>query len=251
MIKALRANLRVFTELPSVDGEKREQVVNAAVAHLAHALDSFADSSSLAASPQVHERREANNWSSAARTLHAAADTLRTHLGPERAHRTPDAAILDDAQAQEAVLRRLAEMALTVGEAQRRLSLRIQESAARRPNAAVLRDSATLMLESHAGLTEAAGKVIHALTRRPIPDALALLSPSLLLQPTQLTNPITAARRSLQRVRLIAHRQARGEMPAGIDALHTHATTSSLVLMRLFDLDGATGFSACLNAWGP
>ncbi len=115
VVRALRANLQIFTRLPSVDGEPREQRISDSASELARALNAFGDTGNTDDLPRVGARPQSSDWADAARAIHAAADMLETHLGPERRQRTPDAVLLDEPAARHAIVRRLAEIALTVG----------------------------------------------------------------------------------------------------------------------------------------
>ena len=59
-----------------------------------------------------------------------------------------------------------------------------------------------------------------------------MLRPAPLLAPTPDGDPIAAPRNSFDRIRLFAHRQARGELDAGIDAIRAYATVGMLVAMH-------------------
>jgi hypothetical protein len=87
-------------------------------------------------------------------------------------------------------------------------------------------------MEAQSTVAAAAAAVITTLGRASGQTDLSMLRPAPLLVPTRDTDPIAAARTSFDRVRLFAHRQARGELAAGIDAIRAYATVGMLVAMH-------------------
>jgi hypothetical protein len=172
-------------------------------------------------------------WSAAARAMLAATALLETHFGPDRLHHTPDAARVDDPAVQRAELHRLGAFALTVADGGRHLALRVLDSAVRFEQPSQLRDAARWLMTAQASLGEAAAAVIindsRAARTRP---GLSMLRPAPLLAPTPDGDPIAAPRESFDRIRLFAHRQARGELDAGIDAIRAYATVGMLVALH-------------------
>jgi hypothetical protein len=61
------------------------------------------------------------------------------------------------------------------------------------------------------------------------------------LAPTRERDPIAAARSSFDRVRLLAHRQAYGQLAVGIDAVRAYATVGALVAMHGHAIAAAAG----------
>jgi hypothetical protein len=172
-------------------------------------------------------------WNESARAMRAAVALLETHLGPDRVHRTADAVRVDDPAVQRAELHRLGAFALTVADGGRHLALRVLDSALRFEQASQLREAARWLMTTHATLGEAAAAVIN----NDYPGAsggvgLSMLRPAPPLVPSAEGDPIATARKSFDRIRLFAHRQARGELDAGIDAVRAYATVGTLVAIH-------------------
>lgn len=176
---------------------------------------------------------QVGEWNAAARAMRAATALIATHLGPDRMYRTSDAARVDDPANQRAELHRLGAFALTVADGGRHLALRVLDSAVRFEQPSQLRGAARWLMTAQASLGEAAAAVIindsRAARTRP---GLSMLRPAPLLAPTPNGDPIAAPRKSFDRIRLFAHRQARGELDAGIDAIRAYATVGMLVAMH-------------------
>jgi len=172
-------------------------------------------------------------WNAAARAMLAATALLETHFGPDRIHHTADAARVDDPAGQHAELRRLGAFALAVADGGRHLALRVLDSAVRFEHSSKLRDAARWLMTTQALLGEAAAAIVINDRRaaRPRPG-LSMLRPAPLLVPTPDGDPIAASRKSFDRIRLFAHRQARGELDAGIDAIRAYAAVGMLVAMH-------------------
>jgi len=93
-----------------------------------------------------------SSWTAAAHVLRLAHDVLATHVGPDRQHLTPDAALLDEPQARWGAATRLAELALTTAAAAAPLHLRAAEVGSSRRDLAARADrAAAAQLGSAAG----------------------------------------------------------------------------------------------------
>jgi hypothetical protein len=180
-------------------------------------------------------------WNASARAMVAATTLLASHLGPDRSHRTPDAARLDDAPIQGAELHRLGAFALTMAAGGRHLALRVQDSVIRFPNPGQLRAASQWLMTTQTALGESAAAVIidHRTPSRLA--GLSTLRPAPLLTPTREGDPIAASHTSFDRVRLFAHRQASGELAVGIDAVRAYATVGLLVAVHGHAIAAAAG----------
>lgn len=174
-------------------------------------------------------RSRRSEWNATARAISAATSLLASHLGPDRAHRTPDAALLDNEETRQGGLLRLAVFALTAAEGGRPLAFRVQDASIRFQQPGRLRLTADWLMEAQAAVGAAAATVITTLGRATRESNLSFLRPAPLLMPTRDTDPLVAARKSFDRVRLVAHRQGRGELGAGMDAIRAYATVGMLV----------------------
>jgi hypothetical protein len=193
---------------------------------LFHAVDDAA--SGVAGLRQSSPR--GGEWNAAARAMLAATALLETHFGPDRIHHTPDAARVDDPAVQRAELHRLGALALTVADGGRHLALRVLDSAVRFEQSSQLRDAARWLMTTQVLLGEVAAAVVINDDRAASTQAgLSMLRPAPLLAPTRYGDPIATPRNSFDCIRLLAHRQARGELDAGIDAIRAHATVGMLV----------------------
>lgn len=221
VLRGLHANLRI---LDPATHPPYAHVLDGELTRLGH----------LVAAPAPASRRELDAgtgpWHHAATTLHIAADTLGSHLGPDRAHRTPDAAILDDPSALSAALTTMAALSERIADASCHLALRVHEIA--------LADNATLIDTWARGAINAAVTIKQAAallatqTTEPHAGRLTNLPAAPLLRPTVADDPIVAARQSFDRIRLIAHRQARGELQAGVETLRALAHVGALASMH-------------------
>jgi hypothetical protein len=180
-------------------------------------------------------------WNASARAMLAATTLLASHLGPDRSHRTSDAARLDDAATQGAELHRLGVFALTMADGGRHLALRVHDSVVRFPQPGHLRAAAHWLMTSQAALGEGAAVVINDHRTPSTRTGLSMLRPAPLLAPTRDGDPIAASRTSFDRVRLFAHRQAYGELAVGIDAVRAYATVGMLVAVHGHAIAAAAG----------
>ncbi len=225
VLRGLHANLHVLD--PSSDPP------------YAHILDAdLTQLGRLVAEVAPTSRRDMNTtsepWHQVARCLHVAGDLLGSHLGPDRAHRTPDAILFDDPAELGAAITTMAELSETTADASSHLALRVHEIALRHD--AVLIDAwARGAVKTAATIKAAASNVAARSNEQTSTSRFMELQSAPLLRLTMAEDPIVSARQSFDRIRLIAHRQARGELKAGVDTLralahvgvlasiHTHA----------------------------
>ena len=199
-----------------------------AAAGLFHALDDAI--SRFAGSTEARSWR--GEWNDCARAISAATALLASHLGPNRDHRTPDAALIDDSEARRTALHRLAVFTLTAAEGGRHLALRLRDASIRFPQPGKLATTAKWLIAAQASVGEAAAAVVIDHRTAAGRQDLAMLQPAPLLVPTRDSDPVAAARKSFDRIRLFAHRQARGGLGAGIDAIRAYATAAMLIAMH-------------------
>lgn len=189
-------------------------------------------------------------WNACARAISAGTALLASHLGPDRTYRTPDAPLLDDTEIKRAGVHRLAIFALTAAEGGRPLALRIRDASIRFPKPGQLRTIATWLMTAHTSVGEAAAGVINDLHPTAGRSHLSMLQPAPQLVPTHDSDPIAAARKSFDQIRLIAHRQARGEFEAGLEAIRAYATTGLLVAMHSHAITSAVAETHKVDAGG-
>lgn len=237
ILVALKAGVRTLAGVATPGHPAIEPPATSAAGVLFHAL---ADAiSRFEGSAQARSWR--GEWNACARAISAATALLASHLGPNRAHRTPDASLLDAPEAQRAGLYRLAIFALTAADGGRHLALRVRDASIRFQRPGKLGTTAQWLMTIQAAIGTAAAAVIHNRHASASGSGLFTLQPAPLLVPTQAGDPIATARKSFDRLRLIAHRQARSEIAAGIDAIRAHATAGMLVASHGHAIAAAVG----------
>jgi hypothetical protein len=161
-----------------------------------------------------------------AESLGLAHDVLASHFGPERQHRTADAALIESAGPCSPAVRDLSSMLLTAAVAHQALarrSLELYSDPTRvPPPVARILDEGVALLGPAARLYDQARAV-----REPGPDALgALTSATPLTAADPAVDPAAQAVGALLRLRVAAHRQAVGDLGAGAATMRAFAAVA-------------------------
>lgn len=168
--------------------------------------------------------------------LGLAHDVLASHLGPERQHRTPDAALIESSGPYSPALRALSSMVLTAAvshQALARRSLELAPAPSRVP-APVTR----ILREGVAVLGPAARLHDRARAGEQVDDRLGrLAAATALTAPDTRAGPAGQLAGALSRLRVAAHRQGHGELPAGAATMRALTAVATTLVRR--DLDGA------------
>lgn len=183
-----------------------------------------------------------SGWHRAAECLRAAAETLASHIGPDRSYRHPDAILLSDPAAVEQGVTRLVHLTGRVADVQRHLALRVHELAAvhtRSESGARWLDEWSRDALDHATVLTATAAYQRERLSVASTRELDGLQAVPLLHPTVPDDPITAVRQAFDNVRVIAHRQVRGELPAGIDGLGIYMDVGALATAHAHAITGA------------
>jgi hypothetical protein len=165
-------------------------------------------------------------------SLALAHDVLASHLGPERQHRTADAALIESAGPRSAAVRDLSSMLLTTAVAHQTLarrSLDLYRDPTRVPPPVTrILDEGVALLGPAAQLDDQARTV-----REPGPDALgALTSATPLTAADPAADPAAQAAAALLRLRVAAHRQAVGDLGAGAATMRAFAAVAITMIRR-------------------
>lgn len=240
VLRGLHANLRILD--PS-SHPPYAHILDADLTHLGRLVAEIAPTS----------RRDMNTttepWHQVARYLHVAGDLLGSHLGPDRAHRTPDAILFDDPAELRAAIITMAKFAETAADASSHLALRVHEIALRHD--AVLIDTwARGAMKAAATIKAAATDVAARSSEQASTSRLMELQSAPLLRPTMAEDPVVAARQSFDRIRLIAHRQSRGELTVGVDTLRALAHVGVLASIHAHAIFAAASTTAAPDEAG-
>jgi hypothetical protein len=163
--------------------------------------------------------------------LGLAHDLLASHFGPERQHRTPDAARIEGSGPTSPALRTVSSLLLTAAVAHQALARRAMDlhPASTQVPAPVVR----LLREGVAILGPAAR--IHDRARAAgggAGDALGDLTPATVLtEPAPRAQPVDQLAEALSRLRVAAYRQGRGELVAGAATMRA-VTAVAAALVR-------------------
>jgi hypothetical protein len=170
-----------------------------------------------------------SSWTAAAHVLRLAHDVLATHVGPDRQHLTPDAALLDEPQARWGAATRLAELALTTAAAAAPLHVRAAEAGSSRRDLAARADRAAA-----AHLGSAAGDLLdlaqHADDGWGVLNELTPAMPAALRArwPPPTAGPLDTVLGHLDVLAQLVHDHGRG-VPVGAATLRSYAALANTV----------------------
>ena len=168
----------------------------------------------------------------------AAHDLLATHLGPDRQHRTPDAALIDAIGPESSALHTVASLLVTAGVAHQSLARRAMNVL---PIAGRYAGPVVRVLQEGAAVLEPAALLMDRLHWQGADpaDELGRLTPATMLSTlTADTDPrahVDHLAQVLSRLRVAAHRQGRGELPAGAGTMRALTAVAAGLIRR--DLD--------------
>jgi hypothetical protein len=201
----------------------------------------------------IHPAGQAIEWSR--HLVGAAHDLLATHLGPDRQHRTPDAALIEATGPNSSALRTVASLLVTAGVAHQALARRAMDLF---PITGRSRPPVVRVLQEGAAVLEPAALLMDRLyTQGADPgDELGRLSPATPLRFSGTDDPpapVDHLAQVLSRLRVAAYRQGRGELPAGGATMRAFTKLAASLIRRDLEADATRrgrGDTAALRASG-
>jgi hypothetical protein len=169
-------------------------------------------------------------------------DLLATHLGPNRQHRTPDAALIDAIGPTSSALRTVASLLVTAGVAHQALARRAMDLF---PITGRSRPPVVRVLQEGAAVLEPAALLMDRLyTQGADPgEELGRLTPATPLRFSGTDDPpapVDHLAQVLSRLRVAAYRQGRGELPAGGATMRAFTALAAILIRRDLEATGAT-----------